>query len=194
MRLFAILNEPLFAPLTKVILGQAKSGIDSTLANAITQATVRLASSIHSSEHSTQLLGAVTSIEILLGEPKDKYDTVQHRLEMLFGKPTFDELKVDKLLKARHLYVHDGKDIEDKKLAGQTIALALSCLLCYAEAIQQFESKHTFGQYLNFIYEAEKVAKANKWDEVTKAEFRKLIYKHRQGRHVFDFEKTYSGN
>src|SRR5262249_11412650 len=66
-------------------LAPQKSPLPQSLANAVTQASIRLADAIHASDSSSRLLGAVTSIEILLADQLDGFEMIQRRVLALLG-------------------------------------------------------------------------------------------------------------
>ncbi len=61
--------------LTNALLPQ-RSVLPKSLTRAITQAAIRLSDAIHSATPSSQLLGAVTAMEILLASQSEKYEII----------------------------------------------------------------------------------------------------------------------
>jgi hypothetical protein len=130
------------------------------------------------------LLGAVTSIEILLSNPKEKYDAISQRLSALLGEDAITQYDAESVLNARHSYVHGGKVIEDYNIPMKAICLALSCLLRYAEVAHSFKSKKDLLYYLDFVSAGMRLSSI--WNEAEKKVFNEML-KHKQKSHVFLF-------
>jgi hypothetical protein len=79
-----ILHKSQYIHLKSILLPQ-RQNLPKSLSHAITQAAIRLSDAIHSVTPSSQLLGAVTSMEILLASQTEKYDSLTNRLSALLG-------------------------------------------------------------------------------------------------------------
>jgi len=147
-----------FAGLTDILLSQ-KSPVASSLKNAVTQSAIRLSDAIHANAISSQLLGSVTAVEVLLGDLGDSFDTLKSRLAALLGKEATDRYQADDVFWARHRYVHKGEEVSDSSISSKSIALALLALLTYADAAQAFESKAEIVCYLDFLNSVGRLSK-----------------------------------
>jgi hypothetical protein len=176
-------QQTCFARLTAILLTQEAS-IGRSLKNAITQSALRLADAVHANATSSQLLGTVTAIELLLGELGDSFEVIQKRLAGLIGNDVINRYHADQIFWARHRYVHKGEDIKDHTISSNAIALALLSLLTYADAAAAFRSKPEIVQYLDFISSADRISK--RWSKRDKEAF-SILLKHRRRRHTFAF-------
>jgi hypothetical protein len=126
-----------------------------SLRHAVRQAAVRLADAVHSNTLATQLLGAVTALEILVAaDSSDSYEMARARIAALLGAPYAEKLHVSAVLSARHRYVHRGEEPTDLRLARNAIAIALLALLRYGKAASQFAGRNALIQYLDFVVKA----------------------------------------
>lgn len=172
-----------FAGLTAVLLTQ-QATIGRHLRNLIIQAAIKLADAIHANAISSQLLGAVTVIELLLGEQGDSYEVIQKRLLGLVGRNAIDRYQASQIFRDRHLYVHKGEDIKEYSVSTNAIALALLSLLIYSDTAPSFKNKLEIVQYLDFINHAGRIYKT--WNDKEKAAYSTLL-RHRQKQHKFAF-------
>jgi hypothetical protein len=155
------LHQPLVAALTQVF--EPKSALGGSLRDSIIQASVRLATAIHAPTYTDQLLGAVTSIEILLSgdEQSPTFKMKQTRLETLIGKNNAEKYEFDQVLRARHAYVHKGEDTTDRRLPLQAICAALHTLLIYAQVAHKLKSKNALITMLDIINLGGKLTSSN---------------------------------
>lgn len=113
---------------------------------------------LHSPNIATQLLGAVTAIEILLSESGDSYDDIIRRLSALLGKQALDSLAVQEIFQARHLYVHKGEEPEMfSSISSKSIGLALNTIFRYSDLALQFSTKQYIIDYLGLIDKAYRI-------------------------------------
>ncbi len=141
-------KEPL-RTLTSILFPQ-KPSLPRSLRKVVEQSAIILADALHLASPSARLLGAVMSIEILISNQGDSYDTIRKRLTGLLGNDAEQRYNAEAVLKARHSYVHKGEEIRSDILPLKAIALALSCLLRYAEITPRFKNKDTLLNYLDF--------------------------------------------
>ncbi len=157
--------------LTNALLPQ-RSLLPKSLSRAITQAAVRLSDAIHSVTPSSQLLGAVTAMEILLASQSEKYESLTNRLSALLGNESLIQHDVETVLQSRHLYVHQGQEIEEIEISLKAVGLALSSLLHYAKIAPLFSGKDELVNYLDFIHSGDNLSAH--WDEVQQRTFHDL--------------------
>jgi hypothetical protein len=177
-----IFKEP-FEALTAILYPQ-KPSVPRSLRKAVEQSAIRLADALHFASASARLLGAVTSIEILISNHGDSYDSNLQRLSALLGEGAIIQYNAKSVLRARHLYVHKGEEIEDYDLPMKAIGLALSCLLRYAEATRFFKDKDSLVEYLDFVYHGQRLS--DNWNDAERKAFSELV-KHNQKSHDFPF-------
>ena len=98
-----------FRSLSEIMLTR-RSTLPSSLRKSIKQATLRLADAIHSTTETAQLLGAVIVLELLFNaNDGEKYDVIEQRLSAFLGKEDADVFEIEKISKARHHDVHEGR-------------------------------------------------------------------------------------
>lgn len=147
----ALLNSEKHRYLFKAIIEY--NFLTGAIRKSISQSANRLSDAIHSVEFSAQVLGSVTSIEILLSELGDSYETLKRRIIALVGMSTYSSLAVDDVLNSRHIYVHRGKAIEDFDLALNSIKLGIDVIINYAELSSKgFRTKKQILEYLDLVY------------------------------------------
>lgn len=147
-----LLNKKVFQGLSEVLLFHT-SQLPKSIQRSISQAAIRLSDAIHNTSPSAQLLGAVTSMEILLTtEEGEKYDSIRQRIVSLLGSNMANHYNAKSVFHSRHLYVHKGENVESYTIPFNAIALALSCILNYIELSKNFPDKVTFVKYLDFIH------------------------------------------
>ena len=154
-QLLAMLRKNCIRYLSSILLPQ-KSALNPSLQRHVFQAAIRLSDSLHDASIAGQLLGAVTSMEILLTE-QDGFDVLERRIARLVGLREFEFFGGKQLLKDRHLYVHQGIEPIQDNLRKSSSALALLCLLRFAELTHCFDSKPDILAYLDFLCVGEKL-------------------------------------
>jgi len=177
-------SDPI-APLASILVSQ-KCSLPPSLYNAVGESAIRLSDALHVTTGADQLLGAVTAIEILLANQGDSFETIGRRIETLIGPNAYKDFQTEMVLKARHLYVHQGIDPVDRALTLKSTGLSLYCLLTCAEAAARFKSKPSFLSYLDFIRLGEMTA--SDWGDDERAVFGRFL-KHRPDRYQFPFFK-----
>jgi hypothetical protein len=143
-----------FDSLYKILIPQSVN-IPNGLKRVVLQSAIRLSDAVHTLTPATHLLGAVTAIEIMLSVKGEKYDTNKTRIKALLGENFYNKFDVTSIMNARHAFVHDGIEPDNKEIANSAIALALSCLLIYAELAIKFKKKIEILHYLDFIENVE---------------------------------------
>ncbi len=152
----ALLKQKRFQGLASAVVPQ-RPKLPRSLRNAIRQAVVRLSDAVHSSTPSSRLLGAVTTLEILLNEQGDSFELTSRRVQGLLGTAAVDAFRADDVFRARHLYVHRGEEVTDEALGMHSIALALAALLRFAEVAEDFSHKAALASYLDLVEQIERV-------------------------------------
>jgi len=177
------LDAPAMAPLTAVLRPQrpslAKSLVDSTI-----ESSIRLSDALHSPTAAGQLLGAVTSIEILISNQGDSFETTKRRIVSLIGENAFNFYDGDRILNERHLYVHRGIEPSHGTLPTKGTGFALSCILQYAQLVPNFSDRHALITYLDFLHLGNRMA--DNWNVTEKESFGRLT-KHEPIQSYFQF-------
>jgi hypothetical protein len=180
-----MLHEEPYDALSRSVLSQ-RVRLAKSLRHTIVRSSVRLSDALHAITLSSQLLGAITAIEILLTVQVDKYDIIKDRIAALLGTDADLRQSMDEIFQTRHLYVHQGKEVQDHKTSLRAIMLALSCLVRYAQAAQWFSGKTELVSYLDFVGKAGDLASG--WDKAEQRAFQHLL-KHEGGSIAFCFEE-----
>lgn len=177
------LDAPALAPLTDVLQPQrpslAKSLVDSTV-----ESSIRLSDALHSPSAAGQLLGAVTSIEILISDQGDSFETTKRRIVSLIGENAFNFYDGDRILNERHLYVHRGIEPSHGTLPTKGTGLALACILQYAQLVPKFSDRHALITYLDFLHLGNRMS--DNWNVTEKENFKRLT-KHEPIQSYFHF-------
>ncbi len=98
--------------------------------------------------------------------------SLTNRLSALLGTESLIQHDVETVLQSRHLYVHQGQEIEEIEIPLKAIGLALSSLVRYAKIAMGFPGKDELVNYLDFIHSGD-ILSAH-WDEVQQKTFRDL--------------------
>ncbi len=174
------------AALASVLANQNYS-LSSSLYKAIRESAIRLSDALHVIKGAEQLLGSVTAIEILLTDQPERFDVIKNRIETLINPQAYSDFETEKVLKARHSYVHQGLSPDIQALALKSTGLSLCCLLTYAEAAPRFTSKSSFLAYLDFIRLGQKATSS--WSDSDRTAFSTFV-RHSPNRCQFPFFKT----
>jgi hypothetical protein len=124
----------------------------------------------------------VTAVEILLSAELSDFRRLSRRVCALLGAASGDKFQVDAVLKARHDYVHEGVTPEGYSVPARAIALALSCLLRYAEVAATFPNRGGTTEYLDAVSHADLMA--GSWGERGQQLLRGLV---QHARESYDF-------
>ncbi len=153
------LDQPLLQHVTQAISAQ-KSKLAPALRQSIIQSCLRLASAFYEASYTAQLLGAITSIEILLtgDEQGTSFDVKQRRLGVLLGNAFLEKYEFKKILQARHLYVHQGENETTRSQALMALGVAMYGLFIYAVVAQDIPKKDMLLTYLDAIQLTDKLA------------------------------------
>lgn len=156
--LLSVLDQPQLRGLSQIMIAQ-KPNIAKSLYTSTNQACVRLANAIFSNSYTEQLLGAITCIELLLTNENQAtgYANINRRLAMLVGENVLEKYEFEKLLNARHSYVHRGEEVQVRKYPLQIISIAIYALLLYANVANQFKRKDSLLTYLDILYLSERL-------------------------------------
>jgi hypothetical protein len=181
--LLRLLSESPFEGLSKALKGP-KSDLHQSYRGPLTQAAIRLADAVHSPLSTGQLLGAFTILEMLLTPDGSNFSQLKRRITALLGGAALKANHVEDVIEARNRYVHEGVSPGSYLVSAHAIALALSCLLRYAEAAGRIPNRGALTEYLDTLGHAEFMAAH--WGE----EGRKLLeglVKHTRDGHKFNF-------
>jgi hypothetical protein len=116
---------------------------------------MRISECLHTARPSSQLLGAVTAIEILLQDQAEGYKVLERRLLALLGDTAKQTFSIEEILRARHEYVHKGIDCDNFHVAAKAISLSICALLVFASVATKLSSKVAILRYLDMIFLAE---------------------------------------
>lgn len=155
------------------ILGPQCSPVARSLTRAVGEAAIRLADALHASSEAAQLLGAVTAIEILITHQGDSYETTKKRIRQLVGESACEQFEAERVLEERHRYVHRGIEPSHVFLPRKATALALACLIQFAELTTHFDSKNAIVTYLDFLHTGSKMVSHSR--EADQADFNRLV-------------------
>ena len=145
------------APLSAVLLPQT-CPIGGSSARALEEASIRLCDAIHSQTPADHILGAATSIEILITNQGDSFETTHRRIAALVGQNAKDFFQAKEVLHERHLYVHRGMEPTRGLIPTKATALALCCILQYAKLAPGFRAKTTLLAYLDLVHLGQKIS------------------------------------
>ncbi len=159
VELESLFQQPPFARLVPIIT-RRRSAISASLRNIVATSLVRLSESIMSTDSASQLLGAVTAIEILLTHQGEPYQSNGRRLVALLGKEASERMDSDAVFHARHEYVHRGLSLDLHDVAKRALALSMLALFRYSYLAYNFRDKSTLVDYLDFIWYSDKVVDA----------------------------------
>lgn len=109
----------------------------------------------------TQLLGAITSIEILLKEQADKYDELSERTNVLLRKISekfqdVGKLREIRVYKLRHKIIHEG-EVYHGDDAHEAIILFSYILIIISTLLDKFSNKFSLYQHLDLIVAVNKM-------------------------------------
>ena len=155
---------------------------------AVREAAVRLADAVHTINPASRLLGAVTSLEILL-DSQPNFNVTQERLLALLGRDLYEEHEARVIFKARHDYVHRGQSNPPPEVADHSIYLALAAILRFSTLSTAFQSnenaKARLRSYLDFVHDG-----MNRWADWNSEEHLafKTFLKHDFDATIFPYE------
>lgn len=178
----ALLEQAEFSSFSSIMLNSKR--IPKTSRQVLVQSCIRLTESVLSPSFSTQLLGAITAIEILLTFNSDsKFETIKKRTEILLGEKLYAQYETDLIFEARHEYVHKGKDVS-RNISAKALALAFSCILSYSDIAHLFKRTEKISAYLDFLGASEKIK--SEWDLEQQQIFQNMV-KHTINRQALPF-------
>jgi hypothetical protein len=127
-----------------------RKGLKKTIKEKISAASIHLYRCINSPTPELQLVGAVTSIEILLKSQQEKYEQVGIRLEHLISSYAFNFYTAQEVFQTRHNCVHAGQKVT-KGYAYLAIRLATNCLANYSIYAKNFDNAEQILDYLKLF-------------------------------------------
>jgi hypothetical protein len=154
-----MLRQVTFGPaehLGRLLMSQ-KSDVSPSLLGAVMEAALCLTNAIHTVDPPAQILLAVTTMEILMAEQGDSFESIQSRVMCLIGPENFEKYRAEEVFRARHLYVHRAQEPASIELPNRALALALSCLCEFTRIASSFASKVDAIAYLEFLNAAERI-------------------------------------
>lgn len=132
-----------------------KSSITGSHRGRISRAARFLYEGMHVPTPESQVLGAITSIEILLSGGRSSFEVIRTRLKELLGKRAYTYYRADEVFDARNEMVHSGKRCTDTQ-GYLALVLAVSALLAYAKVAYQSPRDTQLLKQLDFTSAAEK--------------------------------------
>ncbi len=173
-----------FVALSEIVAGR-RANLDVTHVKTIVRSSLAIADAIQAITPSTQLLSAVTALEILLAGNDETFASVQRRLGALLGTTAIERYNAEGILKARHGYVHEGDKLEVSLIPLRAIGLGISALARYAEAAQAFPHKQAVMDYLDFIDKADRARYA--WTKEEQEAFDRFL-RHKREAHYYTWQ------
>ena len=157
------------------IMLYGSSQVDSDVSKALETASWVLYESVQSDHPLLQLLGAISSIEVLLSKGQSKYKEIKNRLHMLLGPDAYraDKASIDELFKFRNEAIHEGAMI-DWPQSHAAIKLATAAIVAFARAARQYDSRDA-------ILTALDTGSYPTWDAVGHSEHPSDLCAHAQG-------------
>lgn len=148
----SFLDQPITKGLVQILTAH-KPNVAKSLYTSINQACVRLASAILADSYTSQLLGAITCIELLLTNENQStnFAKIENRLSTLIGTKLLEKYEFKNILGARHAYVHRGEEVDAREYPLQVTGIAICALLLYANVAHQFKRKDSFLTYLDML-------------------------------------------
>ena len=127
------------------------NAIPRSFRNTLTQASIRLAEAFSSPTRSTQLIGAVTALEVLLSYTNQGtgFSTIEQRIDALLGSSWASRLRVKDVFHARHSYVHQGTRITESSIVEAGLVLAVAVMMLYSHGLNAFADKNALLAYLD---------------------------------------------
>jgi len=122
------------------------------LRKVVVGALLRLFEAIHAPSFESRLMGAITSIEILLSDRN--WETLKKRVVALLGTGSLSTYGVDELFRLRHAVVHERGDVSHLQ-ALLAVGMAMSSL--FTVALLSYSVIHVQGlhRYLDFVAAAQ---------------------------------------
>ena len=178
-------NSP--ANVIAAILKPQKPPFGKSLTRAVIQSSIRLTEALHSISPAAKILGAVTSMEILLTHQGDSYEATTRRIRELVGAPGWEQFEGERVMNERHRYVHQGVEPTHGFLPAKATALGLACLIQFAKLTAFFPHKSAVLTYLDFLHMASRIS--GNWSEAERINFRNFV-KHEPFELTFPYFET----
>jgi hypothetical protein len=155
------------------ILKPQKSLFGKSLSRAVIESSIRLTEALHSHSSAGKLLGAVTSMEILISHQGDSYEATMRRIRELVGEPGWEQFEGERVINERHRYVHQGLEPSHGLMPAKATALGLACLIQFAKLVKIFPHKTAILKYLDFLNMAKLMMET--WSETERSSFNIFI-------------------
>ncbi|ABX04081.1 MAG TPA: hypothetical protein DEF47_00970 [Herpetosiphon sp.] len=107
------------------------------------QAVARLYKAIMATTYTDQLLGAITTLEILLTNDHSRtpYKKIKERIRTILGSELTTRYALETVFESRNHYVHRGTDLVERTIPLQAVGLAIATILRYADACIDYKTK-----------------------------------------------------
>jgi len=178
-------NSP--ANAVAAILEPQKSPLGKSLTRAVMESSIRLTEALHSISPAAKILGAVTSMEILVTHKGDSYEATTRRIRELIGAPGWEKLEAERIMNERHRYVHQGVEPTHGFLPAKATALGLACLIQFSKLIEFFPHKSAILTYLDFLHMASRMS--GYWTEAERLNLSNFV-KHEPFQLTFPYFET----
>lgn len=146
----------------------------------ILRAATRAFDAIHAPTFDARLLGAVTAVEILVGDQSGGWNSLKQRVRALLGKG-HEAFRADEVWSARHAYVHDGAEISPVA-ALLSCGLAASVLFHVAALAGRCKTRDALISYLDLLVAVDRTSAL--WAGGAESPL-KTIQLHLRGPHIF---------
>ena len=144
-----LLVDSPFGDLSKIVLFRDKS-VDTSFHRVLSTAATLLYETINTTIPESQLIGAVTAMEVLLAISQTRFETIQFRVRLLLGEKPYDYYGADRIFKSRHAFVHEGSQGSASDVANGMV-LAVSALAAVARIARDFPSHGAMIEYMEFM-------------------------------------------
>lgn len=146
--LLQVLTTPPYATFADALLFRSKA-IDKEQRHHLQLAGRTFNASINTNSPEAQLIGMVTTLEILLANHDYSFDTLKRRLRALVGREPYEFLGADRLFDNRNKCVHTGA-IVDWTDVRYPLILTSGALLAYARAAATFKNRKQLIRWLDY--------------------------------------------
>lgn len=163
-KLFTLLNAKPFDAITRIITQNNNKNIKrikNKTSEPIIQSLVNFYLTTNIPAATVQLLGSITSIELLLKLGEEKYKNIEKRLNALLGDQLFNRYcktsnksKIHTVFDIRHSVIH-GAELCSCDDAARSMKLYCNSLLKFSFISKIFYSKDELCNYLDLLYKNE---------------------------------------
>lgn len=122
---------------------QMHSNAQNPIQITLRQAVARLYKAILATTYTDQLLGAITTLEMLLtnDHTRTPYKKIKERIKTILGIELTTRYSLETIFESRNHYVHRGTDLVERTIPLQAIGLAIATILRYADACIGYKTK-----------------------------------------------------